>query len=104
MAYIKIALDTKILTVAEWSTFKQASDVSYPRAYQISDGALAIFWNSVQCPIWIDARAAGSLLKDIQQDFVTGTSEPAPNPGISELTLLRAIAVAQDPTLIRTMT
>lgn len=101
MAYIKIEIDTKILTVAEWGMFKPAHDMTYPRAYRISDGAMVIFWNSVQAPNWLDSRVVSAI--SIQEDFVTGTFEPAPNAGISGHTLLWAIALAQDPTLIRTM-
>lgn len=103
MANIKIELDTKVLSQLDWSTFKPGADNKYPRAYRVSDGSLALFWNSVNCPTWIDSRVSDHIMLSVEQDFVTKTFEPAPNTGISELTLLRAIALVNDPSLIKDM-
>lgn len=103
MEYIKIEVDPVILEVANWAGFMLPPGKTVPRIYRIKDGAAKIFFSTTSS-LWIPANDVVSI--EIHKDVLPTISEtifqPAPNVGISESTLLKAIAVAQDPSLIRT--
>lgn len=98
MEYIKIEVDPRTLTSAEWGSFTPPSMVKLPRIYRIEDGAAKVYFSRTLFT-WVSQSDAAfvEVLKDTPPSAL-----PAPNVGISESTLLKAIALAQDPSLIIT--
>lgn len=97
---VTIPIADRILTTTEWSTFNPSvAEYKFPILFKIADGASQLYLYSYT-RWWIPAsQTANLLVNNTAQKHV-----PAPNAGISELTLLRAIAVANDPSLIKDMT
>lgn len=96
MQTIEIEVDEKILSTGEWTSHTPTGTL--PRIYRISDNSAKLCLGPITGGIWITQSEAVSLFKTLGKK-----SQAAPNVGISELTLLRAIAVTQDPSLIKDM-
>lgn len=92
MPIIEFELDPKLYQPSEFNIYVPTST---PKIIQCTDGQLRIYFTPTATS-WVMATEAPkvkSLLKD------TKDSPAAPNVGISESTLLKAIALAQDPSL-----
>lgn len=94
---VTIPIADRILTTTEWPAFNPSvAEYKFPILFKIADGASKLFMDSY-CSWWIPANHTATLLVNSSPQI----SKPAPNAGISELTLLKAIAVAQKPELIK---
>lgn len=97
MATLKIEIDPKALRSSEWSSHIALSTEYFPRVYRVTDGSCKVYLCSAYY-VWLPAGAASTFLSQIT-DTATLEILPAPNPGISESTLLKALAIAQNPNL-----
>ncbi len=96
---ITIAVADKILSTTEWPGFlPSVAEYKFPILFRIADGASKLYINR-SSGFWVGQPDTLILLNT----FPAQKSEPAPNAGISELTLLRAIALVNDPALIKDM-
>lgn len=98
MAYFKIELDPKVLQAAEWSAFIPLPGTKFPRAYQISDGGGRVFFG-ISFHMWLSKEQFSQLL--VEEEIPAQIITSAPNPGISEGFILRALAIAQNPELAK---
>lgn len=92
MATIEIEVDPKLYQPSEFNTYVPST---FPKIIECVDGQLRIYFTATNT-LWImaaDATKIKALFKDTK-DFPA-----APNTGISESTLLKAIAIAQNPDL-----
>ena len=95
-----IPIADRVLSTTEWSTFNPSvAEYRFPILFKIADGASKLFMDSYSS-WWIPANQTANMLAANYKQ----KSEAAPNPSISELTLLRAIAVSHKPDLIKDMT
>lgn len=99
MATIKIEIDPKLLQVSEWALFTPPIVEYFPRVYKIADGTCKIYLTSMNY-LWMTPADATTFLAKIT-DETTKEIPPAPNVGISEGFILRALAIAQDPSLAK---
>jgi hypothetical protein len=103
MQYIKIEVDPVILEVSAWATFTLPPGKTVPRIYRIKDGAAKLYFSNTTYQ-WVPSNDVAGLEihNDASIEYIQGTTLDTPSAGISEATLLKAIAVAQDPSLIKT--
>ena len=92
MATIEIELDPKLYQPSEFNVYIPATT---PKIIQSTDGQLRIYLTAT-CTLWVMATDAPKIRAMIRD---TKEFPAAPNLGISESTLLKAIALAQNPDL-----
>lgn len=98
MQYFKIEVDKTVLSVADWASFTPPSNTKFPRAYPVADGAARVFF-SPSFYMWLPKEQFSQLL--VEEEIPAQIITSAPNPGISEGFILKALAIAQNPELAK---
>lgn len=98
MKTFEVHISDTVLSTAEWAAYIPSSvDNKFPILFRIADGASKLYASPYN-GIWLNNVDTNSMLVSTAEK-----SQAAPNAGISELTLLKAISLAQKPELIKDM-
>jgi hypothetical protein len=91
MDTFKVNINSRVLEAAEWPSFIPPNNTTFPALFKIRDGSSKLYTSSTFY-MWVPLADTNTLMS---------SSEilPAPNLGISESTLLKALAIAQNPDL-----
>ncbi len=101
MKTVKIPLSERVLSTTEWSTYNHSIvDGQFPIIYQITDGSAVLFTNS-NIKQWVDAASAATMFRSVTEDLAPKPEIVQEQNSISADTLLKAIALAQNPQLIK---